>query len=126
MRRFVAFLIHSSVGRWLSSRLAIGALAALPWSSLAMADTSDPLEKDAAAVEASAAEPSYLVMARRVDELLAQGQAAAGVKPAPLADDAEFLRRASLDLTGVVPRVAEVREFLANEDPNKRQLLIER
>src|SRR5690606_36973780 len=36
------------------------------------------------------------------------------------------LRRASLDLTGVVPRVAEVREFLANNDPHKRQQLIER
>lgn len=126
MRWLVAFPISSSASRLLSARLVLGALAALTWSSMAVADTSDPLDKDAATVEASDAEPAHLAMARRVDELLSQGQAAAGVKPAPLADDAEFLRRASLDLTGVVPRVAEVREFLANEDPHKRQLLVER
>jgi len=77
MRRLVAFPIPSFAGRLLSARLALGALAALSWSSVAVADTSDPLKKEAAAVEASAAEPAYLVMARRVDELLAQGQAAA-------------------------------------------------
>ena len=108
--------------------LALTLLAAVAWASSAVADTADtsePVEKSAAAAEA-AAEPPHAAMARRVDELLAQGQAAANVTPAPLSDDAEFLRRASLDLTGVVPRASEVREFLADESPAKRQALIDR
>src|SRR5262245_59037677 len=50
-------------------------------------------------------------MTARVDALLAERWKQAGVEPAPPADDTEFLRRASLDLTGVIPTVAEVREF---------------
>ena len=48
------------------------------------------------------------------------------VAPAPLADDAEFLRRASLDLGGRIPSAWEVREFLADDDPHKRRLVVDR
>jgi hypothetical protein len=65
-------------------------------------------------------------MAARVDELLAETWSAAGVDPAPAASDGEFLRRASLDFTGVIPRTSEVREFLADARPDKREKLIER
>ena len=41
-------------------------------------------------------------------------------------DDAEFLRRVSLDLSGRIPRTLEVRDFLADTRPQKRQLLIDR
>src|SRR5262245_13229459 len=40
--------------------------------------------------------------------------------PAPLADDAEFLRRLSLDLRGRPAGAAETREFLAAESESKR------
>src|SRR5262245_15081042 len=46
--------------------------------------------------------------------------------PAPAADDAEFLRRPSLDLAGAVPPVSEVRAFLADTRPDKRRRLIDR
>lgn len=65
-------------------------------------------------------------LAARIDAALQQQWAAAGVTPAAAADDAEFLRRASLDLTGVIPRASEVREFLADERPDKRRQLVDR
>jgi len=65
-------------------------------------------------------------MIQRVDELLAQRCNEAGLAPAPLAEDDEFLRRAYLDLTGVIPRVADVRAFLDDESPDKRERLVER
>jgi hypothetical protein len=65
-------------------------------------------------------------MTERIDQLLAERWQAAGVEPAPLADDANFLRRLHLDLTGVIPHVADVQEFLADENPNKRREVIDR
>lgn len=49
-----------------------------------------------------------------------------GVKPAPLASDAEFLRRAYLDVAGRIPSVFEAREFLADKSPNRREKLIKK
>ncbi len=65
-------------------------------------------------------------LAGRVDELLATRWAAGGVQPAPAADDAEFLRRAYLDLAGTIPTVAEVRDFLDDQAPDKRRRLVDR
>jgi hypothetical protein len=64
-------------------------------------------------------------MAQRIDELLAQQWAAAKIEPAAPASDSEFLRRACLDLTGVIPRASHVRAFLADERSDKRDLLID-
>jgi hypothetical protein len=51
-----------------------------------------------------------------VDGLLAESWEAAALRPAPLVGDAEFLRRASLDLIGRVPKVDELRAFVKNPD----------
>ena len=59
-------------------------------------------------------------MVKRIDELISRRASEEGCEPAPIASDAEFLRRVHLDLTGVIPRVAEVRRFLADDDSNKR------
>jgi Protein of unknown function (DUF1549)/Protein of unknown function (DUF1553) len=77
-------------------------------------------------IPSAARAPDSHAMARRVDDLVEQMWSAAGVQPAPPADDSEFLRRAYLDLVGVIPRVAEVREYLADDRPDKRSLLIDR
>jgi hypothetical protein len=46
--------------------------------------------------------------------------------PAALCSDAEFLRRATLDALGVLPTPEEVRAFLADGSPDKREKLIDR
>jgi hypothetical protein len=43
------------------------------------------------------------------------------VPPSPPASDAAFLRRVTLDLTGQLPETAEIREFLADKSPDKRE-----
>jgi hypothetical protein len=45
---------------------------------------------------------------------------------APRSDDAEFVRRVHLDLTGIVPAVEETRAFLADKAPDRRRALVER
>ncbi|MFO0871819.1 MAG: DUF1549 domain-containing protein [Pirellulales bacterium] len=46
-------------------------------------------------------------------------------EPSGLCSDEEFLRRVSLDLTGLLPTVAETKAFLADTSPYKRKQLIE-
>ena len=48
------------------------------------------------------------------------------LKPADLAPDHVFLRRAYLDALGILPTVEEARAFLADTDPKKREKLIDR
>src|SRR5690242_19952604 len=52
--------------------------------------------------------------------------AQAGGPIAPLAGDAEFLRRVYLDLAGKIPTVAETRAFFADPASDKRTKLIDR
>jgi hypothetical protein len=65
------------------------------------------------------------VLALKIDQYLAERWKADGVKPAPLADDATFLRRVYLDLTGKIPPASEVRRFLRDPAPDKRQRVVE-
>src|SRR6266404_2722907 len=64
-------------------------------------------------------------LAARIDAHVNARLAEQGVKPVALADDAAFLRRVYLDLTGRIPRVADVRDFLDDKTPDKRARLIE-
>jgi hypothetical protein len=47
------------------------------------------------------------------------------VPPSPLAGDEEFLRRVYLDLIGLQPRPDEIRAFLADSDPKKRERVVD-
>ncbi|MSQ93994.1 MAG: DUF1553 domain-containing protein [Gemmataceae bacterium] len=49
-----------------------------------------------------------------------------GIVPSDLSGDEQFLRRVSLDLTGSLPTPTQVTEFLASQDPLKRDKLIDR
>jgi hypothetical protein len=61
----------------------------------------------------------------RIDQALAQGHANFEATAAPLAGDAEFLRRIYLDLAGCIPTAAQARAFLQDPAADKRARLID-
>jgi hypothetical protein len=74
---------------------------------------------------ASAAEDPRALTAT-IDRLISIPWTENQVVPAPPADDAEFLRRVSLDLAGKIPTVGEVRAFLDDARADKRARLVDR
>jgi hypothetical protein len=66
-----------------------------------------------------------LGVAADIDRAIDRHLAAAGVPAAPAADDGEFLRRVSLDLTGRIPTLERTLAFLDDSDPDKRRRLID-
>jgi hypothetical protein len=64
-------------------------------------------------------------LAERIDYHLGTAHGVAKVQPAPLADDAEYLRRAWLDLGGRIPSVPEARDFLDDKRTDRRERLVE-
>ena len=64
-------------------------------------------------------------LAARIDAFIEAQLAAKGIAPAPLASDAEFLRRVYLDLAGRIPTEAEARTFLADKSANRRGKLVD-
>jgi hypothetical protein len=61
-----------------------------------------------------------------IDDLAARKFKELGIPPSPLCDDPTFLRRAFLDAIGTLPTEQETRAFLADEQPDKRNRLIDR
>lgn len=84
---------------------------------LSFLQASEPAKQD------SWAEPHRV--AAIIDEEIAKAWDAAGVVPAGPADDAEFLRRISLDLIGRIPNVMSARDYLEQDDPGKCEALID-
>jgi len=64
-------------------------------------------------------------MAQQIDREIQRALDEAKLESSPLADDAEFIRRVSLDIHGVVPSAEKVVAFLDSKDPEKRALLID-
>ncbi|GMV94456.1 MAG: hypothetical protein AMXMBFR82_42340 [Candidatus Hydrogenedentota bacterium] len=60
-----------------------------------------------------------------IDRFLAPYFAAHSVTPAEPVSDAQFMRRAYLDVTGLVPEPAALDAFVANTDPNKYAALVD-
>ena len=72
---------------------------------------------------APAADDQALPLHARIDRLINSTQVG---PPAALSSDAEFLRRVSLDLTGMPPGVDELKSFLADQTSGKRAQKIDR
>ncbi len=71
-------------------------------------------------IPAYAFEPKTLV-----DQYTAAKWKELGLVPSELCSDEQFIRRVSIDLTGTLPTPAQVTQFVADQDPNKRDRLID-
>ena len=60
-----------------------------------------------------------------VDRLIAEKLDKLAIVPSPVCDDAEFVRRLSLDMTGTLPSAARVDAFLRDPRDDKRERLVE-
>ena len=68
---------------------------------------------------------SAAALTQQIDSQIARKLAEEKVTPSPVCTDAEFLRRAYLDLTGAIPTADRARAFLDSTDPDKRAKLID-
>jgi hypothetical protein len=64
-------------------------------------------------------------LAKLIDAEIAKKLDAAKIAPSPICSDDEFLRRAYLDITGVIPSADKAKAFLDSTDPDKRAKLID-
>jgi len=60
-----------------------------------------------------------------VDQAVFQKLTTLGIPPSPLCDDATFLRRVTLDLTGQLPTAEQAERFIAETHPEKRERLVD-
>jgi len=68
---------------------------------------------------------SEYVAANNIDILVTSTLRKGGIEPANLCSDEVFIRRVFLDVNGTLPEPYEVREFLEDRRPDKRNALIE-
>jgi Protein of unknown function (DUF1549)/Protein of unknown function (DUF1553)/Bacterial Ig-like domain (group 2) len=61
-----------------------------------------------------------------VDEFVFSKLKSLGLPASQVCDDATFLRRVSVDLAGRLPTLVEAEQFLADQDPNKREKVVDR
>ncbi|MFM7318385.1 MAG: DUF1549 domain-containing protein [bacterium] len=98
----------------------------------AVGDAEQKTKNEGPGVEAIlAARPKKVVepttfSAADLDRLMKESLQKAGVKSADLTDDETFLRRVSLDLTGVLPSPEMLETFQKSTDPSKRVKTIAR
>lgn len=85
----------------------------IPFTKLPLPTLPLPSTKDAAAI------------ARLIDEQVQHKLAESKLIASPICTDEEFARRASLDITGVIPSVDRVKAFIASTDSDKRAKLID-
>src|SRR5215468_5322760 len=76
--------------------------------------------------EISLVPPQDIPRKNFIDNILFDRMARDNVISAPIATDAEFIRRVYLDITGRVPSADDVTAFLADTAANKRDALVDR
>ncbi len=99
---------EGAVTAWFSSRIVIARISS-PWPN-----------EIPEAVYADAPRRNF------IDDLVLDQLQRLNLKPSPRADDSDFLRRAYLDTIGMLPTPEEVKAFLEDTAPDKRDRVIER
>src|SRR5207237_8267829 len=74
----------------------------------------------------TAPKPDVPALSQRIDQEIGKRLQAGGIKPSALADDAEFLRRVYLDITGVIPSAEKAMAFLDSTEPENRANIVDR
>jgi hypothetical protein len=107
---------HERLICWLTAAASLAiVLAAIPSSAAEETNqAAAPADEDAASLSAW------------IDDRVAKQFVAVGKSAPALVDDATFLRRVYLDLHGTIPTVSQVRDFLDDSAPNKREALVVR
>lgn len=98
------------------------------WSLTFAESQSAPAKAEKKAVETPAPvgkARDVIPVAANIDRLIEERLATEKIPSSPLADDAEFIRRLSLDLRGRIPSADRVAAFLADTAPDKRAKLID-
>ncbi|MCB1232984.1 MAG: DUF1553 domain-containing protein [Verrucomicrobiae bacterium] len=98
---------EGAVSAWFSSRIVLARISS-PWPN-------------------EIPEMVFAEASRRnfIDDLVLDQLRRLNLKPSPRANDSEFVRRAYLDTIGMLPKPEEVRAFLDDAAPDKRDRLIE-
>ncbi len=63
--------------------------------------------------------------ANLIDEILLDEWRALGLTPSPICSDETFIRRATIDATGTIPTIEQVRAFIGDAHDDRRQRLVE-
>ncbi len=101
---------------------AIFLLSSAPtFAQVAFANKEAPKQKPIPNTSASTSS----VSSAEIDRLILAPLQEAKLKPAPLSTDEAFLRRAYLDVVGVIPQCSDVKAFLNDKAPQKRARLID-
>jgi hypothetical protein len=69
--------------------------------------------------------PAAVAPQGKIDELVFTRLRRLGISPAGLCSDAVFVRRAYLDVIGTLPTAKEARDFLLDQTPGKRRMLVD-
>ena len=91
----------------------------------AAAKAADEAKKAAAAKSTATAKQDAVALAALIDRHIDKKLDAEKVTPSAACTDAEFVRRAYLDLTGVIPTGEKAKAFLDDASPDKRAKLID-
>jgi hypothetical protein len=73
----------------------------------------------------AAADWNNLPQKNFIDKLVLEKLKRLNIAPSKVCTDSEFIRRAYLDATGVLPTAGETEDFLGSKDPAKREKLVD-
>lgn len=110
---------------WLPLVALCGLTAATAWADR---DEASKTRKSASASRAAAPvnpETSAAFGPAAVNTMIRAEWAKEKIIPAPPVDDARYLRRVTLDITGTIPSVETVKAFLADKSPDKRAKVVD-